>query len=351
MHNIIKKLFEKGYSRIGDFIKKMFSNRKSMSYEEVVEQLKSKNISPRNGEYYYYKEFPLEELFDGFFKFAQTFLEDPNISVEIRPARMYFTTNTNLNALAWNCKGYNLIEIFKGTIFILHQEYVEKEPLFEDLFLKPFKDAALLKESGASVFLFKFSSLYIIYHETGHLIQRSKTAFFDEEQLSGDLTAAQIKERHIREHDADWFAAQQIMFHLLDFSKEEGGNRNALILSNVISLSLAGIYMYFILQSTKNPVFYLADKSHPHPNVRVCYIIFYMFECLGGNLEGLNHQEILSNAILIAEKLLITDDRNIVQEYSLNLNEQLDQIEQYINKIRADTEEYPAAAINKLVPK
>ena len=68
----------------------------------------------------------------------------------------------------------------------------------------------------------------------------------------------------------------------------------------------------------------------------------YLLEALKENLLfSLDHDNILKDAIKISEILMINNEKNIVKEYSIQLSEQLDSVEEYINKIRKDAESYP----------
>src|SRR2546430_444467 len=73
------------------------------------------------------------------------------------------------------------------------------------------------KSISPGYFLFQYVTIYLLYHEVGHLIQRSPEEPEYLEFIHGHIPGNTIHERHIREHDADWFSASQIGFHLLEF--------------------------------------------------------------------------------------------------------------------------------------
>jgi hypothetical protein len=187
-----------------------------MNYSDAIKFLKNKNIKPLYGDFYDFDDFPLADTFEAFFQFGQTYLDNPQVAVEIRPSMLYFNTIVSVNAVARKkTEGINLIEIFKGAIFLLYQHFIEKEFVFDKPELKEYKDLVLKKEASVGIFLFRIITIFIVYHETGHIIQNSDELESYEEALTGSLSADLVSERHIREHDADWFASSQTVFHLL----------------------------------------------------------------------------------------------------------------------------------------
>ena len=109
------------------------------SYQDLIDELKDKNIHPLHGEFYMYQEFPLQEEFERFYNFCQQYLDRDDLGINIKPARFFFNTNKLKNALAYIKDEYSLIEIFKGVIFELHNFYKSKQTSFETEFLKTYE--------------------------------------------------------------------------------------------------------------------------------------------------------------------------------------------------------------------
>ncbi|HMO60767.1 MAG: hypothetical protein QM725_07420 [Lacibacter sp.] len=323
------------------------------TYKEVIVELKSKPISARYGDFYDFEGFPLEEEFQKFFTFGQGFLDRDDLGYDIKPARLYFNTDTRINGLAYKSKtDYFLIELFKGAFYQLYDYYTSREDVFHQPQFKKYKDLMDKKDLSCSYILFQFVMLYIFYHEVGHLIQRTGDDPDYLEFITGPVLGNSSKERHMREHDADWFAASQMAFHVIE-SVKTGTPESPVIdpdeLATATELALAGIYTYYIRQAEGSPELYFSEKSHPHPAVRICYLIIYLLDTLPANVSAqINQKVILTNAIRLAEALLIEPGKNIVEEFSVGIMKRIDEIETYISKIRHESESYPHLALKKI---
>jgi hypothetical protein len=324
-------------------------------YFLMLEELKKAGIDALEGDFYDYKDWPLEKEFEAFYNYCQEYLDRDDLGFDIKPARFYYNTNTDVNGLAYAKNGYYLVEIYKGAIFGLHTFFDDKKDLFNEELLKPYK--ILVEKDGISpqYFLFQFVTLYFLYHEVAHLIQRSLGSANQKEYMDVECEGAAITIQHLKEHDSDWFAANQIAFHIKDFVEKIAAKTDAntrFVVEDVASLALAGIYMYFIRRAKGHAKIYYNEKCHPHPSVRLSYTVIYLLDALSANLSvTINQKFVLTNAIRISEVLMMEPEKNIIKEYSTQLNEEIDKVEGYINEIRNHTENYPHTAINALTSK
>lgn len=105
---------------------------------------------------------------------------------------------------------------------------------------------------------------------------------------------------------------------------------------------MAAIYTYFIYQTDKDPIIYYQEKCHPHPSVRLSYMVVFILDNLQANIPyPINKNEILKKAIIISEILLKNEKQNIIEEYSKALMQQIQNVEDYIKKIIGDGGKYP----------
>lgn len=314
-------------------------------YKATIQELKDHSIAPLYGEFYDYESLPLEKEFKEFREFCQTYLDRSDLGFTIAPARFYYNTNTSENAVAYLKNEYGLVEIFKGAIFELNTFYISKQPLFKNETLACYEQVVQRGGIEASYFLFQYATLFFLYHEVGHLIQRSAGSTDNIEFAASKCSGDVVVEKHIREHDADWFAANQIAFHIEAFVRRcslKNAAEQGELLSNISSLALASIYSHFIKWAKGYSAIYFQEKCHPHPSVRLCYIISYLLDALAANVPfKLNQGSILKQAIKISETLMMEPDGNIVESYSKELFGEIKNIEAYINKIRNDGESYP----------
>lgn len=318
--------------------------------KEVIDELSEKGIKPYGDDSHFYdytdnEESPLKTLFDEFFLFGQEYLDRDDLEFNAKPARLYYSTNTGLNALARKVNDYYLVEIYMGTIAWMENFYLSMEDKFNQEGLQHYQQISQLRGVTAGKFLLQLASIYYFYHEVGHLIQRSGQDADYVEYLQNKCEGDEIPTRHMRELDADWNSAYCMALHLKQFAEVESNGDNLVdpgILLEIAALGLAAMYMYFINRTDKNPVIYYQEKCHPHPSVRLSYMLVFVLDNLQANVPyPINKNEILKKAILISETLMKDGDNNIIEEYSKALLKEIKKVEDYIKKIMGDTENYP----------
>lgn len=327
--------------------------------KEVIEELTGKDIKPYGGESHFYDytdtdDSPLKTLFDEFFHFGQEYLDRDDLEFNIKPARLYYSTNTGLNALARKVNDYYLVEIYMGTIAWMENFYLSMEEKFKLDGLQQYQHISQIRNVTPGKFLLQLVTIYYLYHEVGHLIQRSGQDADYVEFLANDCVGDEIPTRHMRELDADWNAAYCMALHLKQFAEVETKGAylvDPTILLEIAALGLAAIYMYFINRTDKNPAIYYQEKCHPHPSVRLSYMLVFILDNLQANVPyPINKSEVLKKAILISEILMKEGEANIIAEYSIALGKELKQVEDYIKKIMGDTENYPYLCKHILKP-
>jgi hypothetical protein len=274
------------------------------------------------------------------------------LGYNIRPARFYYNTMTTVNGCARTQNGYGLVEIWKGSIFWLHEFYLSKEVRFDEGPYQKYRELAARVQITPTYFLFQMGTLFFLYHETGHLIQQAGPIGENLEFMAGQCIGPAIAVKHMRELDADSFACHCLAMHIVQFAEVETPNGMVVdpaLLAEGAALALAAVYMFFISLSGSAPAIYFEEKCHPHPLVRLSYSVIFLLQNLQGNVpEPIDQQVILTNAIRISEHLMKDPPANIVEAYTLALAGQLDQIEVYIQKIIADTHHYPHLTVHLL---
>lgn len=322
------------------------------NYHENIKELLQANITayfPKDAFLNYEKETgELRMRLEQFYGFGQTFIERKDMGFSFDHPIMYYSDNGTRNAVARLKGKYLMVEIFKGLFSWMNAFYIAKESKFDHNSIRPFRAITQAKGITPSKLLLQMVSLFAFYHEVGHLVQNSGQMLEEdyEEQLEGELSAGQVKVRHIRELDADWHASHRIAIHVKEFGEvntPQGKVANPHIIFDIASLSLAGVYMYFISISEKKPEIYYNQFSHPHPSVRISYVIRFFFDNLAGNLpQGIDEKTILSNAIAIAAILMDEEGKkNIVDKFSDKLYKNIGDIEANIKEIMSNAETYP----------
>lgn len=225
--------------------------------KEVIDELTHKGIKPFGAESHFYdytdnEESLLKTLFDKFFHFGQEYLDRDDLKFNIKPARLYYSTNTGLNALARKINDYYLVEIYMGTIVWMENFYLSLEDKFKHDGLEHYQHISQLRGVTPGKFLLQLATNYYLYHEVGHLIQRSGQDVDYVEYLANECEGNEVTIRHMRELDADWNSAYCVALHLKQFAEVES-NGDYLVdpatLLEIAALGLASIYMYFTLMS------------------------------------------------------------------------------------------------------
>jgi len=317
------------------------------TYKEMLEELIAKGIKPYDSVFYDFEEYdsgPLKKIFEDFYKYAQEYLDRKDLGFDIEPARIYYSSDTSLNALARRVKEYYLIEIFVGSIKWMHDFCMSKEDKFKDQSLAPFLRITQIKNVSPAFFLLQLMTIYFLYHEVGHLIQRSGEDADYVEFAAYQCTGDEVRIRHMRELDADWHSAYCLALAIKQFAEIKRKGKNIVdegLLSDIASLGLAAMYMYFIDGTDRNPKLYYEEKCHPHPAIRLAYMVTFILDNLQGNVSHkLNKKLILQNAIIISEILMKEDGKNVVKDYSEQLSENINEVEAYIHKIMENAESY-----------
>lgn len=334
-----------------------FNNMRTI--KEVIDELSDKHIKPYGVDSHFYdytenEESSLKSLFDEFFHFGQEYLDRDDLEFNIKPARLYYSTNIGLNALARKANDYYLVEIHMGTIAWMENFYLSMEDKFNQDGLQHYQNISQLRGVTPAKFLLQLATIYYFYHEVGHLIQRSGQDADYVEFLQNECEGDEIPVRHMRELDADWNSAYCMALHLKQFAEvESNGNYlvDPAILLEIAALGLAAMYMYFINRTDKNPVIYYQEKCHPHPSVRLSYMLVFVLDNLQANVpHPIDKNEILIKAIMISEILMKEGETNIIADYSKALLKELRKMEDYIKKIMGDTENYAYLCKHILVP-
>lgn len=322
------------------------------TYHEVIEELIKEEILPFRGNFYDFVDFPLETEFSRFFDYCQEYLERKDLGVDISPARFYYNDEYSMNGCARVVNDYYLVEIWRGAIFRLHEFYVAKDERFNDQVFTSYRALTQRAEIDPGYFLFQMGTLFFLYHETGHLIQRSGTNTDHLEFMAQECVGNQVRIQHMREMDADWFACHRLSLHVKKFAETETPDGTIVdtdALAGGAALALAALYMFFIDRSDHQPGIYYEEKCHPHPLARLSYCVIYLLNNLQGNVDDpLNQEAILGNAIRISDHLMKEPPANIVEQYSLVLGANLAPIQAYIQQIIANTLTYPHLCVHLL---
>lgn len=257
-------------------------------YKDEISELLKNNAHIIDKKVYNYIGTDLETEFEEYFNFCLSNLREEYDMFNIQPSFFYFYDTNYSKAFAIrNPNDTYVIGVAKGVLTNLH-----------DLFLQPTiaskitsKYIALQSVSTTPInrLMFQFYALFTYYHELAHLIQRSDythTALIEEipnQQESKD------KRTHIREIDADFFAADRLANHICDYWAEiKKHNPNASIdqLHELVVISMASINCYLAYSFKTFPEeIYFYENSHPHAVNRLLLILGVINGFINKHLE------------------------------------------------------------------
>jgi hypothetical protein len=276
---------------------------------------------------FYYDGIPLEPVFEMYFQFCQENLVRKGNEYKIDPARIFIRNHRGVNAFATTHNGYYIVGVNAGTLINLYYFFDSKDELFDSPSLSFLNNLnTQLKTIDAPIFYLmqQFCNQFTYYHELGHLIQRSPELqmIIEEQYFSPTSKCVFSPERHVYEFDADIHGSEHIAFHVLQFWDKQGpGIRTAENLSHLISIAVAAIFSYFLKLMAGHDKMYYAETCHPHPLVRLAYIIDSFIQTIEGNPKSnvqINSNKIIQESFNILDVMFKADGSNQVEVFVKN---------------------------------
>ena len=294
------------------------------------------------------------KVVEQFFQFCQQNLSEECGQYDIQPALIYIRGKMDVNAAAGKGKDYYVIRVNFGTIVIMFRLYTDHHHIFEEKALADFFHLNKSLDESLDYLLFQVSMQFTFYHERAHLIQKSPEThhWIDESYNLNPEDSPFSLRNHLYEFDADLHASSLIAFHLIDYWKKQTETiRTEQNLRLIISIGLAGIVSYFIfLKRNYTKVFYKAG-THPHPLVRISYIVDNLIKTVEGNIDGeisFESKEVLKNSFRIVEQLFSAAQTPWLQDFINDFYAEQKNIEQYVNEVLiAESVNVPELTLNR----
>lgn len=291
-------------------------------YYQVTQEIIN-NVGIPSNEIFYYDGTPLEPVFSSYFQFCQENLNIAGNKFGIKPAKIFIRNDVSINAFASYRNNYFIIGVNAGILVNLYHFFDSKAELFEGaslLFLNAFNQM-LTETKDAPIFYLmqQVCSQFTYYHELAHLIQRSPQLSNSIEEKYFAANSSYSQQQHVYEFDADVYAAEHIAFHLLEFWKKLSIDiRTADNLSYLIAIGASAIFSYFLKLMEGYKEIYFAEHSHPHPLLRVLYIVDSFIQNVEGNLHEriINPNRVLQDTFKITNEIFKADGSDIIAHFS-----------------------------------
>jgi hypothetical protein len=322
-------------------------------YEINTGILTSNNFIPSNWIFEYLND-PLAELFDRFYKFAQDNLDHHCEEYDIKPSTFFYKNDTTINAAAGRIKDHSIIFINNGTMETMYNFlYLNNNAFFQDRYLKTHYADFLPLNTPPGYIMYQVTMQFTYYHELAHVIQKSPqlTSFITEAYGAAGMGGGYQYEQHLREFDADLHAAQMNYLHIHEFwERLTLINQTSENLGKLVSLTLSGMLFYFGFLGGFTTPLYFEASDHPHPLIRVTYIIDIFLERAKQLMPGvqLDSGLILREAFNVTERICrVNGHANIVEGFAETLAKSYPEIEAYVNKLIADSNLRPDFVKNR----
>lgn len=322
------------------------------NHKENIKELSQKDAISDAFDYSVNDPFSVAE---NYFQFCQQNLSEECGEYDIQPARIYIRKDTQVNAAAIRTKNHSIIAVNFGTIVKLFRFFTDNRSIFEKEELKAYRQ--LDTAFDLDYLAFQLTVQFTYYHELAHLIQRSPVL----SRWIDELYAKYIREgdgysldKHVYEFDADLFGSGQEAIHIIEYwSRLEADLKTPEHLSLLLSVGAAAIFSYFLFLMDKYPNIYYKATDHPHPIVRISYMVDNFIKNAEHNLPKgihLDARQILSQAFQISEHWFGQDGnkREAVMEFAKFFQNEGQNIADYINNVLIpESRKHPELVMNR----
>lgn len=326
-------------------------------YEDEISELLRNVKGINKNDVYNYIGTDLETEFDDYFNFCLSNLKEEYGMFNMQPSFFYFHDSNYPKAVAITTTPPNksyIIRVYKGVLTNLH-----------DLFLQPTiaskiisKYIALQSVSATPInrLMFQYSTLFTYYHELAHLIQRSDYTNTTSIEEISNQQESEDKQQHIREIDADFFAADRLAKHICDYwdeIKKHNPNASTDQLHELVVISMASIncYLAYSLETFQKAI-YFYENSHPHTVNRLLLILGVINEDIKTHLKITMEDATsmtLSTIDLTYDILQHLEQEHLVESWRDKVALNMDKIIEYVEEMRDQMGKTPTLASVRLL--
>jgi hypothetical protein len=345
---IRKKLTKTGKTKTGhDFIILRWVNNNlstdMYNYNDIASELVAKAGIDKT-DIFDYSYSPLQFIFEQYFQFCQTNLSEYSHEYNIQPARFFYREAYDINASATIKNDYYIIAVNKATLVKLYNLFYDQNTMFTDEpALLPCRELEkAINKDPFGILMFHIATLFTYYHEQGHLIQKSpllKHGLYENYDMSA-AAEPYSKQRHVLEFDADLNGGYHVCFHLIEYwDKLDKKLQTSDSLEKLLILGSASMLSYCMIFTTASLPFYLREYVHPHPVVRVTYIVDSFVKLVNINLpDGMqaDSRRILKETFTMAGYFFTgTGGNNGLDKFLEDFQREENAIQDYVNELIA----------------
>lgn len=262
---------------------------------------------------------------------------------KLKDCLFYINNELRCNAFARRLKGYNIISI--SCSYVITIEKIFDSNIYNNTFLDLSKNIITSKAHNELLELPKFnlsqfilnSSIHFTFgHEFRHILQFNTENKDKEYSLNENINSSKFKlQKHVWEYDADRYGAFHVLKYIFNIKNEfnitDEEQLKYLVYTGISNIIITQILFYFGLenvhgqQEIQKNNFYTKEKSHPHPIVRIMYILDFYFNNLENSFPKLliSEHELHNNSLMIAKEYLktIIPEKYLVEIFLTDLSE------------------------------
>ncbi len=321
--------------------------------DNIAELVKATGIP--NEDFFDYTFSDPYQVVEQYFQFCQTNLSEKCDEYNIQPAKFYIRKRMDVNAAAAKVQDYYLIRVNFGTIVTMFRMYTDHRSIFESEALSDFVELHNKLDASLDYLLFQISIQFTFYHERAHLIQKSPVdnTWIEEsyENLIPENEPFDLQ-RHLYEFDADLHGATFVAFHLVEYWKKQTDDlKTDKHLNLIVSVGVAGVLAYFIFMKRNYSKVYYKASTHPHPLIRISYILDNLVRTVEGNLDqklAFNSTGIIKDAFRIVDNLFTAAGTTWLSEFTNDFFDEMKDIKSYVDSVLiAESKKLPELTINR----
>jgi len=279
------------------------------------------------------------------FIYNNIFHKDERFRIEKENFELFLTDKGTVDAFACSQQQHKIIVINLGLLNVLEKGVKECcQNLDETIKEILAKDN---KMSNAESLVFRFITFFVFFHELGHLIQyKNSSNEIGQKKEKYNLTNSNSYSElmHLMEIDADLFAAQNLAnFIIHSWQQLPSELKSTLAIDTMIALGTASIFLlFFELNDRVWPDMYFFSFCHPHPTIRISYIVDLMNKHVANHFQSAesNHEPQLVKTFEMASALINTEEKNAFKGYQMQYSNSTNKIDRYIKTLSSTREKY-----------
>lgn len=241
-----------------------------VNYDLEIEN-STKNSILKKADIFDFRGLPIEEHYEGLYKFCRENLDINSEKENISPNIFLYTNSFEINAKAGFVNGQNVILINLGLMKNCLSNYSENKKLNEFVENK-FPDLIKKLDNPMSYLAFQLTTQFTYYHELAHLFQfcKKKNELELQERKTDDKYDLV---KHKLEINGDTYASIAIATHLQQYIDKIFGNEIDQKTATATIKILGACLLNYVINFSDKTEIYIDNYSHPHPFLRLLNII------------------------------------------------------------------------------